>query len=138
MSFVIDGQFVQSDKYSTTEIFDQAIDQLESFDAQNDDRPFYLHIAPFTPHRPFDPEPQYANASVPAWDVPPSVGEADRTDKPNFVSFTNVTQEESADVRRQQLRMLMSVDDQMEKLIDRLTALGEADNTVFILSLIHI
>lgn len=130
--FNIDGTFVRADVWSTTMTFDQAIDQLESFDTSDDDRPFYLHIAPTAPHSPFTPEPIYANAEVPAWNPAPSVAEADRSDKPPWVRYLNRTFEQGAETRTQQLRMMMSVDDQVERLMQRLVELGEGDNTIAI------
>jgi len=130
--FNIDGEITVPDAWSTTTTFDQAIDQLESFDAANDAQPFYLHIAPTAPHSPFTPEPQFANAPIPDWDPAPSVFETDRSDKPVFVSYLNETLEDGAETRAAQLRMMMSVDVQIDRLMTRLDELGEADNTIAI------
>lgn len=130
--FFIDGEFNRAEQHSTIETFDLAIDQLESFEQRDDDRPFYLHIAPVAPHRPLIPEEQYANAPVPEWDPSPAVFEANRSDKPPWVSFLSVTPEEGEEFRTGQLRLLMSVDDQVDRFMRRLTALGEADNTIAI------
>lgn len=130
--FNIDGEFVRSTKYSTVETFDLAIEQLESFDSADDDRPFYLHIAPVAPHRPYTPEPKFADAPVPTWDPSPAVAEADRSDKPRWVSFHDFGFAEGDAARTQQLRMLMSVDEQVDRFMSRLTELGEANDTVAI------
>lgn len=126
----IDGDVGRSSVYSTTLTFDTAIEYAQDFTAADDDRPFYLHIAPVAPHRPLDPEPRYANAPVPAWNPPPSVGEADRSDKPPFVSFLNESEAESRRVREGQLRLLMSLDDQVDRFMRTLDQLGELDNTL--------
>ncbi|NNK92209.1 MAG: sulfatase-like hydrolase/transferase, partial [Acidimicrobiia bacterium] len=127
-----DGNVQLSPTYSTIMTFESAMEHAESFDALNDDRPFYLHIAPVAPHKPYDPEPQYADAPVPTWNPNPSVGEADRSDKPIWVRYLNKTPAQGAADRESQLRLMMTVDDQVDRLMARLTELGEADNTIAI------
>ena len=127
-----DGTIQTSPNYSTIMTFDSAIEHAESFDSLDDSQPFYLHIAPVAPHKPLEPEPQYANAPVPTWNPSPAVGEADRSDKPPWVSYLNRTPAQGAADREGQLRMMMTVDDQIDRLMTRLTELGEADNTIAI------
>ncbi|MCP4962078.1 MAG: sulfatase [Actinomycetia bacterium] len=128
----VDGTVFQSPLISTDLTFDSAVAYLDSFDQLDDDRPFYIQVAPIAPHSPWIPEPKYADAPVPEWDPSPAVGEADRSDKPPWVRYTDHSLEQGAINRTQQLRTLMTVDDQVEHLMQRLDDLGELDNTLVI------
>lgn len=125
-----DGYTHQSSGYSTIRTFDRAIEFAEDFDADQDARPWLLQVTPIAPHRPSTPEPQYAAAPVPAWTPDPSVGEVDRSDKPAFVRTYTWTRAEAEAERAQMLRTLMTVDDQVDRLMTRLQQLGELDNTL--------
>ena len=125
-----DGVVSQSEVYSTVMTFDSAISYVEQFESIDDDRPFYLQVTPVAPHKPWEPEQQYANAPIPAWSPSPSVGEADRSDKPPWVSWLDYTQSEAAVDRIEQFRTMLSVDDQVDRFMTRLDELGEADNTI--------
>jgi hypothetical protein len=83
-----DGTVRRSQGYSTTIVFDRAIEYVNDFEGRGDARPFYLHLAPVAPHAPSIAEPRYASATVPAHQPDPSYMEADRADKPPFVART--------------------------------------------------
>ncbi|MGH9038688.1 MAG: sulfatase-like hydrolase/transferase, partial [Acidimicrobiia bacterium] len=117
--------------YSTTETRRQALRMLDAFE-QNDGSPFFLYLAPQAPHDPWDPEAAYRNANVGAWSANPAVAESDRSDKPEWVQDFHVDFAEGAEIRQAQLRLLKSVDDMVDAVMQRLTANGEADNTVVI------
>ncbi len=117
--------------YSTWESGRQTLRILDAFERRDAD-PFFLYLAPQAPHDPWDPEPAYRSADVGAWDGNPAVHETDRSDKPKWVRDFHVDYAEGAGIRASQLRLLKSVDDMVDSVMRRLTALGEADNTVVI------
>lgn len=114
--------------YSTTVIRDRALQFLDK--AATDHRPWFAFVAPKAPHGPNTPEPKYADTPVPAWNGRPSVPEADRSDKPAYIQDATRTLADGQTVRRQQLRTLLSVDDAVKALHDKLAALGQLDNTL--------
>jgi len=77
--FNIDGTVAPVSGYSTDVIGSRTVKLLRAFDRQ-DDKPWFLYVAPVAPHRPATPAPQYAAAPVPPWLPSPAVLEADRSD----------------------------------------------------------
>jgi arylsulfatase A-like enzyme len=122
-------------EYSTTFIGSRAVDLLDAFE-ESDDQPWFLFVAPLAPHRPFEPEERYADAPVPAFRANPAFLETNLNDKPSYVSGDRWQRPDgwAKQVRADQLRMLMSVDDQVERIFDRIDDLGEQDTLAFFLS----
>ncbi len=116
-------------EYETTYI-SQRVDGFLAEAEDDDARPWFLYLAPTTPHSPFTPAPQYANAPVPAFTPPPSYFEQDPLDKPFSEQPASTGDAEVQDIRAAQLRMLMSADDMVESVMQNLVAHGEADNTL--------
>ncbi len=115
---------------------------------QNSAQPFFLWLAPFTPHA---SSPEYpVGTSTPPIPAPRHVGafnslvlpqplnfnEADVSDKPGFVKLfplldsagiANVT-----DSFRRRRESLLAVDDMVEKVVNSLQATGKLNNTVIV------
>ena len=127
-----DGTVRRSQGYSTTIVFDRAIEYVNDFEGRDDARPFYLYLAPIAPHDPSIAEPTYASATVPAHQPDPSYMEADRTDKPSFVRNQNPTVAAVLATRTAMIRTLYTVDDQVDRLMRHLQATGELANTLVI------
>ena len=127
-----DGTVRRSQGYSTTIVFDRAIEYVNDFEGRDDARPFYLYLAPIAPHDPSIAEPKYASATVPAHQPDPSYMEADRTDKPSFVRNQNPTVASVQATRTAMIRTLYTVDDQVDRLMRHLQATGELANTLVI------
>jgi arylsulfatase A-like enzyme len=125
-----DGTVRRSQGYSTTIVFDRAIEYVNDFESRGDARPFYLHLAPVAPHDPSVAEPRYASATVPAHQPDPSYMEADRADKPPFVRSQNQTPAAAQAKRTAMIRTLYTVDDQVDRLMRHLQATGELANTL--------
>ena len=68
-------------RYSTRYVTEQALDFLDSAGSQ----PWFLYVAPYTPHEPFLPEANYMDAPVPELTETDSFFEADVTDKPAWL-----------------------------------------------------
>ena len=127
-----DGTVRRSQGYSTTIVFDRAIEYVNDFEGRDDARPFYLYLAPIAPHDPSIAEPKYASATVPAHQPDPSYMEADRTDKPSFVRNQNPTVAAVLATRTAMIRTLYTVDDQVDRLMRHLQATGELANTLVV------
>jgi arylsulfatase A-like enzyme len=117
--------------YATTYFKDNAIRFINESEAQ-DATPWFMQISTTAPHSPFQAEPQYANADVPAFSPPPSYFESDKRDKPVHIQNENDDSELIEATRIGQLRTLMSVDDLVAQVYTALSAAGEDSNTLAI------
>ena len=127
--FNVDGKQQAVMGYSTDAVGNFAVQDLQTFES-NDAQPWFLYLATQAPHSPFEPAPAYTNAAVPAWVQSPAVTEADRSDKPTWISQSTTPITDVETTRRQQLRTLMSVDDMVAKVFAKLQALGEDTTTL--------
>lgn len=127
-----EGEGRKPSGYSTTIVFDQAIDYLADFDRRDDSRPFYMQLTPVAPHSPSTAEAKYASAAVPPATVTPAHTETDRSDKPPFVISRSVSASQIASTRTAMIRTLYSVDDQVDRFMQALQASGELANTLVI------
>jgi arylsulfatase A-like enzyme len=124
-----DGTVKSVSKYATTYIGDAAEDFIQNAES-DDSRPWFLELATTAPHAPFIPDAQYASAPTPPYDTKPSYFEADRSDKPPYISMRRDDEATVLDHRIQQLRTLMSVDDMVARVFQKLAATGEDSNTI--------
>lgn len=127
-----DNQTITSQGYSTTITFDRGIEYINDFENRDDTKPFFVQLTPIAPHSPSTPEAKYASSAVPALPQKPSHTETDRKDKPPFISYTNETYAQGSANRTAMHRALYSVDDQVDRFMNELSALGELDNTLVI------
>lgn len=105
--------------------------------AGSDPRPFFLYVAQLAPHEPATPADRHANLfSHLKAPRPPSYNELNVTDKPlwirNLSKLTSTDKTTIDNTYRDRLRALQSVDDMVESMVNKLTALGKLDNTYFI------
>jgi len=133
--WAVDGATRRVPTYSTTFIGDRALAFLDEREA-DDARPWFLYLATFAPHDPRVPEPRYATARFPALDEVGPATAAPVAGKPAYLAGrTGGSLGEAAKVRTGQLRTLLSVDDLVDRVLGRLQAAGELDDTlVFFLS----
>ncbi len=124
----VDGTVQTINNYTTTVVRNRALSFLDR--SVNDTRPWFLYLAPYASHGPNTPEGKYVDTEVPAWNGRPSVPEADRSDKPGFVKNATGTLADGRKVRTNQLRTLLSVDDAVQAVHDKLEALGQLENTL--------
>jgi N-acetylglucosamine-6-sulfatase len=118
--------------YLTDVIRDKALAHMRRFAAEG--RPFFLYLATFAPHSPYNPAPRhkgmFARAELPR---PPSFDEADVGDKPSFINELPRLGPEDIDEitghHRSRLECLQAVDEMVESLIRTLDDLGELDRT---------
>lgn len=125
----VDGDVRAVYEYSTDFARDRALEFLHAFERQ-DDRPWFLLVAPFAPHGPFEPAEHHLTAEVPTWSPDPAVLERNRSDKPPYVRERSPKPWATRTIRARQLRTLMSVDDLVGKLMATLGSLGERRRTL--------
>ena len=104
---------------------------------QDDDQPWFLYVATTAAHAPVIPEPKYLSANVGELAITPGIAEADISDKPAFwedLVAKNPPPPGStgADIRRQQLRTLLSVDDLVATLRAELRSGRELRDTFIV------
>ncbi|MFJ6622277.1 sulfatase [Kitasatospora sp. NPDC091335] len=100
--------------------------------AATDPRPWFAYVTPYASHEPNVPAARYADTVVPPWNGRPSVPEDDRSDKPAYIRNATATLADAQAVRTRQLRTLLSVDDAVQAVHDKLAALGQLDNTLVV------
>lgn len=118
--------------YLTDVIARKAVEHIRKWSAEG--RSFFLYIAPFAPHSPYNPAPRHANlfqdAELPR---PPSFNEADVSDKPGFLQDLPLLSKGQIDQitthYRRRLQCLQAVDDLVEAIVNTLQETGELENT---------
>ena len=116
-------------RYTTDYLAEKAEQFIQQAHDESPNQPWFLYVAPFAPHAPFTPAPQYAGAAVPTFAHSGSRFEADRSDKPTFYQSPfdmDLIAKQSSD----QLRMLRSIDDLVEKVMQKVNAVGDGNNTI--------
>jgi arylsulfatase A-like enzyme len=131
-----DGHVRQVSRYSTDYIAARARALIRDFEV-TDQTPWMLFVQTNASHPPYQPERAYADVPVGRWNGNPAVAERNLKDKPPYVRNAKnpVTLEEGREIRRRQLRTLMSVDDLVQLIFQTLAHARELGRTlVFFLS----
>ena len=128
----VNGSEKHNHVYRTHYAARKAKEFIESSNALNHTRPWFLMVAVDAPHAPYQPALKYERARVPKWKPPPSVTERLKFDKPEYVRQAQSLRGAASRVRTGQLRTLMSVDDLMSDLFRTLHATKERENTLVI------
>jgi arylsulfatase A-like enzyme len=117
-------------KYQSNYITDQAEQFLQRANDDNDSRPWFMYVAATSPHGPYDPEPKYANDSVPALQADSAYFETDRKDKPYWVQSSLGDSNQVKSDWPDHLRMLKSADDLVDRVMTKLRSLNEDQDTL--------
>jgi len=128
-NFNVDGEFGPVDPYSVDFVRQRGKQFLRRTE-KDDDRPWFLYLAPVAPHLPYTPADRHAGAPVPRLRVTPPFTEEDRSDKPEFVQSQNYTLEEGKRQRAKMIRTLMSVDEMVDAIMKQLGKLDEQRTTL--------
>lgn len=125
--------------YFTDVVADLAMDLVDDSE-RDDDRPFFLMLAPTAPHLPIQParrhrDHPWADASVPRT---PNYDEDDLSDKPLWLQLSGDRRSRimpwtEVDYRAR-MGSLLAVDEMIAGVLDRLAANGELDNTYVVFS----
>jgi arylsulfatase A-like enzyme len=125
----VNGRLRTLDGYSTDVIAQRAVRFLS--ESEDDDRrPWLMYVTPVAPHFPYLVERDHRDAQLPEWRPNPAVTEANRSDKPQFVQERVTDLSVAEHIRSRQLRTLLSVDELVDKVMDKLDALDEDRNTL--------
>ena len=127
----VNGEVGRLKKYSTRVIERKALRFLDASEA-DDEQPWFVYLAPMSPHLPAKPHPSHRHAAVPPFVRTPAMLEEDRSDKPQEVQEQELDWKVLRQWRRKQLRSLMSVDEMVGAVFRRMEELGEADDTLAI------
>ena len=128
--FNVQGGLRPVRRYSTDFIGAYASNLLRSFEA-NDNQPWFMEVAPLTPHAPYEPHKRFRGSRVPKFRRNPAVRETDRSDKPQWVQS-----KDKGGVKRarktwiQQQRMLLSLDAMVDRVLGTMRELGEENSTL--------
>jgi arylsulfatase A-like enzyme len=128
-NFNVDGRFGPVEPYSVDFLRQRGKRFLRRAE-ENDDRPWFLYLAPVAPHLPYQPADRHVGAQVPRLRVTPPFTEEDRSDKPEFVSRSDYSLEEGKRQRAQMIRTLMSVDEMVDGIMKELGKLDERRTTL--------
>jgi arylsulfatase A-like enzyme len=121
------------DEYLTDVLAQRALDFLDA----GASRPFFLMWTPLAPHASATPslEHEHAFDSLTPW-RPPSYAEADVSDKPPWLQARKrwgaLAQADIDAFREHQLESLLSVDDAVDAIVERLRSNGELDDTLIV------
>ncbi|PRW39288.1 sulfatase [Chlorella sorokiniana] len=124
----------EPEDYSTDVLTAEAVRFIEQ--AREDDRPFFLYLAPYACHRPHIPAPRHIGKykglripRVPSWNA----SEQHTRQKVSFMRDLPPVDHETADALdfeyQTRAETLLAVDDMIEAVINALRQLGELDNT---------
>ncbi len=115
----IDGVVAPAAMHTGQLVSDQAVAMMRDFQ-RDASRPWFLYVAPFAPHFPYDPTLGDGDAAVGAMPDIPALREIDRSDKPPWVR-DHVNAAGGArpqDIWARQARSLLSVDRTVAKLVE--------------------
>jgi len=128
--------------YSTYLLRDYALQFLNATITEG--KPFVMQFSPFNPHKPATPAPEDANLypnGLPSYYLPPSLNEADISDKPAWVQSrsiicrdkpVSVCEKASEKKQLREVRNLASLDRSVDALLNFLDSKGELSNTLII------
>jgi arylsulfatase A-like enzyme len=134
----VQGKVAKVIGYATTLAGNYALDYLKTMAADPQGRPWYEYVAIHAPHpegsgalATYGAEPKYASAAVPACGLK-QPGESDLSDKPPYAKWVKVTDATVQTTCQGQMRVLMSVDDQIDRLLSYLQSSGQLANTMVV------
>jgi N-acetylglucosamine-6-sulfatase len=125
------------DDYQTTVYGDLAVDRINQHFANHASDPLYMQVQFFAPHDPATPETKYQNAFATApLPIDASFNEKNVKDKPGWIrKISRFGPGLIAKIQtryQHRLETLLSVDDQIERIVNDLSAKGELANTYLI------
>jgi arylsulfatase A-like enzyme len=128
-----DGSYIKPGGYTTDIIFECSKHYLRDFEARDDDNPWFVYIAPLSPHSPYTAEYDFKDAAVPELaSQSAAYMEVDISDKPAFLKYRPMSDREARNIHEARARNLISLDREIEQLIAYLEASGELDNTMIV------
>lgn len=107
--------------------------------AKKNQKPFFMHVATYAPHRPATPAPRHSSLFLDVMTpVTPSFNEADVSDKPADIQrlalFSGAQIESQNNAYRIRLQSMQAVDEMVARLVHALTESGQLGNTYIFFS----
>jgi arylsulfatase A-like enzyme len=129
----VNGRIDTIETYPTTYIANQFSKFIDS-----GSEPWFAYLCPPNPHEPFGIEEDHSDAPVGPWDGNQATNEdtpGKKIDKPTFIRNARGTFAQGRRMREHQLRSLISVDDMVDAVFNKLQSSGRLDDTLaFLLS----
>ncbi len=125
----------QASDYLTDVLSGKATDFIQR--AVRDNKPFFVYLAPYTPHEPATPAPRHQN-EFPGLTAPrpPSFNEAEVSDKPAWLrSFSLLTPRQiqnTDELYRQRAQSLLAIDEMIANIVQTLQSANALANTYII------
>ena len=128
------GTLENESDYSTDVIRDRAIQLIQDELGAKDTDPWFLYVAPFAPHHPWEAASRHLSTDIGTWPGNPAVFESDKSDKPPYVKKTKRDYNRALEVRDGQLRSLLAVDELVDQVFQTLSAEEEQNTLAFFIS----
>lgn len=112
-------------------VFKRGVQYIEDMAARPDPRPFVLCLWPGDPHKPYKIYPEHKKINLIPPPMQPNVGEADVTDKPQWVQRQKIRKPNNKD-RASAIKSVMGIDQGIQSIYGALQAHGLLENTVII------
>jgi arylsulfatase A-like enzyme len=101
-----------------------------------ENKPLFAWIAPYSMHKPWTVAPRHRRAKrcngIPRW-KPPGYMEKDVRDKPAYVGERRIVEKKGYDLARI-CRGMLSIDEMVGDIVDKLDKMGRLDNTMLVLT----
>jgi N-acetylglucosamine-6-sulfatase len=126
-----------ADDYQTTVYGDLAVDRIDQHFTNHSNDPLYMQVQFFAPHDPATPETKYQNAfATTPLPIDASFNEKNVKDKPGWIrKISRFGPGLIAKIQtryQHRLETLLSVDDQIQRIVNELSAKGQLANTYLI------
>jgi arylsulfatase A-like enzyme len=132
--FNVNGTKKVINQYVSDFIAKKSVDFLHNFEQNNDDKPWFMYLAPYAPHPPATPEPKYDHTSFPLWSGNPATRETHLLDKPEYVRELQKGKASVKKMRRRMLWSLKSADDMVARVFRILKKQNERNTLAIFLS----
>jgi arylsulfatase A-like enzyme len=96
-------------------------------------RTVFAYLCPPNPHEPYGIQDAYSAAPVGEWDGSPATREdtpGKKADKPRYIRDSSATFDQGQRLRKKQLRSLMSVDDMVDAIFEKLESNDQIERTL--------
>jgi arylsulfatase A-like enzyme len=129
----IDGSVTTIERNSTPFLGERTLDFVHESEGLDDRQPWFAYVAFSAPHLPATVPADYADDPVPPLQRTPAMDEQDRRDKPRWVRTARLRSDREIDARRvPQLRSLIALDDQIDRIMFELEDMRELDGTLVV------
>jgi arylsulfatase A-like enzyme len=127
LSFRTNTGVVKPDGWDDTYVTGRSLDFLKT---KAGDNPWFMTVSLMAPHSPYTPLPAASDAPVPPPTISPSVGQSDLSGMYDVVRRHAKVRRYDTRVWDGEIRMLRTVDSEVEQIREALDDRGDLDNTI--------